>query len=50
MSTDTLHILDEPRPMAGAALFTQSQYQTLCRQLIAHVGAMAELYAVEEVA
>jgi hypothetical protein len=46
---DTLHI----RPAATdkrAQLYTESQYQAICRQLLAHVGAMAELYAAESVA
>lgn len=46
---DTLHIRPA-RTDGRAALFTEGQYQTICRQLISHVGAMAELYAVEEVA
>ncbi|HRG71412.1 MAG TPA: YqaJ viral recombinase family protein [Thauera aminoaromatica] len=40
---DTLHI--KPARADGAAeLYTESQYQTICRQLISHIGAMAELY------
>ena len=43
---DALHV----RPAAqvkAAQLYTESQFQTICRQLIAHVGAMAELYGAE---
>jgi hypothetical protein len=40
------------RPAATAAgrghgLYTETQYQTICRQLQSHVSAMAELYAGE---
>jgi putative phage-type endonuclease len=43
---EQLHV----RPAATdkrAQLYTESQYQTICRQLLSHVGAMAELYAGE---
>ena len=43
---DRLHI----RPAATdkrAQLYTETQYQMICRQLLSHVGAMAELYAGE---
>ena len=40
---DVLHV--RPARVDGASrLFTESQYLTICRQLQAHVGAMAELY------
>ena len=43
---DRLHI--KPAKVEKAArLYTESQFQTICRQLIAHVGAMAELYGAE---
>jgi hypothetical protein len=45
---DQLHV----RPAATdkrAQLYTETQYQTICRQLLSHVGAMAELYAGEVV-
>lgn len=45
---DSLHV----RPAATdkrAQLYSESQYQTICRQLLSHVGAMAELYAGEVV-
>lgn len=42
---DVLHI-KPARTDGRAALFTEGQYQTLCRQLISHVSAMAELYGV----
>jgi hypothetical protein len=45
---EQLHI----RPAATdkrAQLYTETQYQTICRQLLSHVGAMAELYAGEVV-
>jgi predicted phage-related endonuclease len=45
---EQLHV----RPAATdkrAQLYTESQYQTICRQLLSHVGAMAELYAGVEV-
>jgi putative phage-type endonuclease len=41
---DQLHV----RPAATdkrAQLYTETQYQLICRQLLSHVGAMAELYA-----
>ena len=41
---EQLHI----RPAATdkrAQLYTESQYQLICKQLLSHVGAMAELYA-----
>ena len=31
----------------GLPRFRESQFQTICRQLVAHVGAMGELYAPE---
>lgn len=43
---DQLHV----RPAATdkrAQLYTETQYQLICRQLLSHVGAMAELYAGE---
>jgi len=47
--SDTLHI--RPARNDGAAkLYTERQYAAICRQLIAHVGAMAELYAPAEAA
>lgn len=43
---DVLHV--KPARVEGAArLYTESQYTLICRQLISHVGAMAELYAGE---
>ena len=42
---DELHV----RPTSTdkrAQLYTEAQYQTICRQLLAHVGAMADLYEV----
>ena len=43
---DVLHV--RPARVDGASkLFTESQYLTICRQLQAHVGAMAEMYAGE---
>lgn len=45
---DRLHI--QPAKVDRASkLYTDSQYQTICRQLISHIGAMAELYAAEVV-
>jgi hypothetical protein len=41
---EQLHV----RPAATdkrAQLYTESQYQLICKQLLSHVGAMAELYA-----
>lgn len=47
--SDTLHI--KPARADGAAkLYTESQYQTICRQLISHIGAMAELCTDEATA
>ena len=46
---DALHI--KPAKAEGASkLYTETQYQQVCRQLIAHVGAMAELYGEAEAA
>ena len=43
---DVLHI--RPAKTDGrAADFTETQFRTICRQLVSHVGAMAELYAAE---
>ena len=41
-----LHI-SPARTEKAAKLYTERQYQAICRQLLAHVGAMAELYAGE---
>ena len=43
---DVLHV-KPARTDGRASLFTESQFQTICRQLQAHVGALAELYAGE---
>lgn len=41
---DVLHV--KPARVEGAArMYSEMQYALICRQLIAHVGAMAELYA-----
>lgn len=45
---DTLHI-QPARTDKASKLYTESQFAAICRQLISHVGAMAELYG-EEVA
>lgn len=46
---DVLHVA--PARIEGRAqLYTESQFRTICRQLVSHVGAMAELYAGEVVA
>lgn len=43
---DTLHI--QPARADGAAkLYTERQYALICRQLISHIGAMADLYVTE---
>ncbi|MBU6260935.1 MAG: YqaJ viral recombinase family protein [Burkholderiales bacterium] len=40
---DTLHI--QPAKVDKASrLYTESQYQAICRQIVSHVSAMAELY------
>jgi hypothetical protein len=41
---DTLHIRPA-RTERGIGYYTETQYALICRQLISHVGAMAELYA-----
>ena len=46
---DTLHIRPA-RTDDRAALFTESQFQTLCRQLASHVSAMGELYGQDKAA
>lgn len=46
---DTLRI-QPARTDKTSKLYTEQQYALICRQLIAHVGAMAELYATAEVA
>ena len=43
---DVLHVRPA-RTDGRAALFTETQFRTICRQLVSHVGAMAELYAGE---
>ena len=43
---DTLHIAPA-KTDKRAMLYTESQYQAICRQLVSHIGAMAELYAGE---
>ena len=45
---DTLHV-KPARTERGIGYYTESQYALICRQLISHVGAMAELYAPEAV-
>ena len=42
--SDTLHVRPT-RTDGRAALFTESQFRLICRQLVSHVAAMAELYA-----
>lgn len=43
---DVLHV--RPAKTEGASkLYTETQFRTICRQLVSHVGAMAELYAAE---
>ena len=44
----TLHV-KPARTERGIGYYTESQYALICRQLISHVGAMAELYAPEAV-
>ena len=44
--SDTLHVRPT-RTDGRAALFTESQFRLICRQLVSHVAAMAELYAQE---
>ena len=43
---DVLHIQATPGER-GAKLYRESQWQAICQQLQAHIGAMAELYAKE---
>ena len=43
---DTLHI--KPARVDGASkLYTERQYQLICRQLQIHIAAMAELYTAQ---
>jgi putative phage-type endonuclease len=41
---DALHV-KPARVEKAARLYTESQFRLICRQLISHVGAMAELYS-----
>ena len=43
---DVLHIRHAEK-RGAATLYRESQFATICRQLVAHVGAMAELYSGE---
>ena len=43
---DRLHITPK-RTERGVGYYTESQFALICRQLVSHVGAMAELYAGE---
>ena len=47
--TGTLHVAPSAVER-GLPRFTESQFGLICRQLVAHVSAMAEVHAVEEVA
>ena len=44
---DTLHVKPAATPIKGRGLYTETQFATICRQLVSHVSAMAELYAGE---
>jgi predicted phage-related endonuclease len=46
---DVLHIAPAKTDKASK-LYTEAQFSTICRQLVSHVGAMAELYAGEAAA
>ena len=46
---DVLHI-SPARTDKASRLYTERQFALICRQLVIHVSAMAELYAAEEVA
>jgi hypothetical protein len=43
--TDSLHIKPAGLSPRKTPLYTESQFQTICRQLQSHASAMAELYA-----
>lgn len=43
--SDVLHV-KPARQERGACWYTESQFATICRQLVSHVSAMAELYEV----
>ena len=43
---DTLHV-KPTREERGARYYTESQFATICRQLVSHCSAMGELYAGE---
>lgn len=47
---ESLHITPAAMPVKGRGLYTETQFQLICRQLISHVGAMAELYGETEAA
>ena len=42
-----LHVRPSPCVGRRPGRYTEAQFQTICRQLVSHVGAMAELYAGE---
>ena len=43
---DVLHV-QPAKAEKASRLYTETQFATICRQLVSHVGAMAELYARE---
>ena len=43
---DTLSI-HPARTDKAAKLYTETQYQAICRQLLEHIGAVAEQYSLE---
>ena len=43
---DTLHV-HAAKVDKASRLYTETQYQAICRQIVAHVAAMAELYSGE---
>ena len=44
---DTLHIRPASKADGRPGLYTESQFGVICRQLICHIGAMAEQHAGE---
>jgi putative phage-type endonuclease len=42
---DTLHVKPAAMPIKGRGLYSESQFQRICTQLVAHISATAELCA-----
>ena len=44
---DVLHVTPAKVEGKRPGTYTERQFATICRQLVAHIGAMAELYSGE---